>query len=216
MTLPHSHSLLHLDGPAGKLEIAIQHPTSPRKNKWAIVCHPHPLHGGTMQNKVVTTTAKTLCDLGFTTIRFNYRGVGESEGLYGEAHGETDDLKFIMDWILKQNREIEIVLAGFSFGAYIAARMASRKEVTHLITIAPSINHFDFNHMHKPHGPWLIIHGEFDELVPFAEAQSWALTLKQVDFIKIAQASHFFHGKLVDLRKELTQWLSTSLLEPHP
>lgn len=113
-------------GPAGKLEVAVGTPIGIDRSALGIICHPHPLHGGTMYNKVVTTLARTLQGLGLTTVRFNFRGVGKSQGEYDHGRGEIDDLLAVAAWLQKEMGHQEIWLAGFSFGAYIAANGAVR------------------------------------------------------------------------------------------
>src|SRR3990167_626391 len=125
----------HIRGPAGKLEVAIDEPIGEERHAWGIVCHPHPLHGGNMQNKVVTTLVKTFQYMGLTTIRFNFRGVGKSEGVFGHGKGELEDLLAVIEWVQQSNQGKKIWLAGFSFGAYVTAKAATQISVGQLITV---------------------------------------------------------------------------------
>jgi len=199
---PISETILHLPGPAGTLETAI---TPNVTNQIAIVCHPHPLQGGTMNNKVVTTTAKAFQQKGMSTIRFNYRGVGASTGGYGDFKGETADLLAIIDWAQQQIPDLQLWLAGFSFGSYIAAQGALQRStlVQQLFTIAPAVNHAQFADFMAIRCPWVVIQGEEDEIVPPAGVYEWVEHMAQytpIHLIKVPACSHFFHGKLVELR----------------
>lgn len=218
-----TYSTYLISGPVGNLEVALHYPSSnlsalssdalclKSEKLIGIVCHPHPLYGGTMNNKVVTTVVKTLTEMGIPTIRFNFRGVGQSAGHYGEEIGEVDDLKAVVQWGLEKYPDSKLILAGFSFGAHVSARVANRHDVLALINIAPPVNHFDFSHIHRPSCPWLVVHGESDELVPLAEVETFAHSITGLQFEKIPSASHFFHGKLVALREKIGDWLRNVL-----
>jgi len=129
-----------LPGPAGQLEALVSTPQQNARETVAIICHPNPLFEGTMHNKVVTTIAKAFDLLGLTTVRFNYRGVGKSEGEYGETIGETEDCLAIVDWVQKTYPNYSLWLSGFSFGAYISASVANQMAVAQLVSIAPAVN----------------------------------------------------------------------------
>lgn len=191
-----------LAGPAGKLEVRSTWPSKAPKGV-AIICHPHPLYGGTMDNKVVTTLVKAMEELGLATVRFNFRGIGHSEGRYGNIIGEIEDLKAVKVWVNSVLVGTPIWLAGFSFGSYIAAAMADvSSDVSWLITVAPAVNHGDFTHLTHIQCPWLILQGDADEVVPYADVAAFATDPPvPVTFITIADASHFFHGKLLQLRE---------------
>jgi alpha/beta superfamily hydrolase len=199
---PTIETTLHLPGPAGTLETLI---TPKHPNKIAVICHPHPLQGGTMQNKVVTTAAKAFLQQGISTIRFNYRGVGASTGTYGDFIGETEDLLSIIDWAQQQIPDLQLWLAGFSFGAYISAQGAlQRASITQqLFSIAPAVNHNNFNDFTGLRCPWVVIQGETDEVVPPEDVYHWVAHMEKftsIQLIKMPETSHFFHGKLVELR----------------
>lgn len=196
-----------ISAPHGQLEII----TSPVlvEPKVCIICHPHPQHEGTMHNKVVTTLAKTCQNQGYATVRFNYRGVGQSTGEYGELIGEIDDLKTVLNWVNTVLPGVPITLAGFSFGSYISANVANQlNNIAWLISVAPAVHHADFETLNDVACPWLVVQGEDDEVVPPAEVYTWATENKCVSKLeKIADAGHFFHGKLVPLRHVVEFWI---------
>jgi alpha/beta superfamily hydrolase len=193
-----------LQGPAGNIEvIASPRPATSNKNITVIICHPHPLFGGTMNNKVVTTLERTFKELGLATVRFNFRGVGKSEGIYDEGKGEVQDLIAIVDWVKKNNPENSLWLAGFSFGSYVAAVGATVLPCEKLICIAPPVTRFGFVDL-KVQCPWIVVQGEEDDVVIPSDVYAWvdSQSNKPV-LIKIPGASHFFHGKLMELRDQL-------------
>ena len=197
-----------IEGPSGVLEMALHenYPNGP----YLIVCHPHPLHGGSMNNKVVTMTAKAYEDMGCNVVRFNYRGVGKSEGEYGHIDGEVADANAVLQW-LQENRSItELYFAGFSFGAYIAAQAAANSQtlqiaqVKHVLLIAPSVLNSPFDTL-TPFGiDTSVIMGDADEVVPFEDVQDWVDSLyPPVELVVMAGASHFFHGRLTELKQHI-------------
>jgi len=200
-----------LPGSAGNIETRFQEPLDNAADQIGIICHPHPLHGGTMNNKVVTTLARTFKELNMINIRFNYRGVGQSEGSYDHGIGETQDALSIIEWAHHQWPDKKIWLAGFSFGAYIALRatteISHQKLITHLITIAPAVNHADFSGLH-PHTPWIVVIAEKDTVVAADEIRAWLKTLKPSPIVlSFPEATHFFDGQLVALREALIEKL---------
>ena len=171
----------------------------------AVICHPHPLHSGTMNNKVITTLAKIFDKIGLATIRFNFRGVGQSEGKYGNSIGECDDLLAVHSWAKKQKISNNFVLAGFSFGSYICCRASRTIAPIALITVAPAITNQDYEDYPNSDCPWWLIQGDLDEITPSNEVYEWANSKKNPpNIIKIPDASHFFHGKLGELEEKLT------------
>ncbi|MBA3660795.1 MAG: alpha/beta fold hydrolase [Gammaproteobacteria bacterium] len=197
-----------IHGPAGELEVVVSKTQEVPRQAWGIVCHPHPLHGGTLQNKVVTTLAKTFQHLGVNTVRFNFRGVGKSTGSYDQGNGELDDLFAVIDWVLHEKPSHRIWLAGFSFGAYIAMKAASRIPVEKLVVVAPPVNHFSFKSIPPITYPWIVVQGMKDEVVPPEKVLKWAKKRKPPPLIlTFPEASHFFHGQLVDLRTGLEEVL---------
>ena len=197
-----------LNGPTGVLEILAEGFNTPF-NGIAIICHPHPLHGGTLLNKVVHYLARSCRELGLASLRFNYRGVGKSTGEYGEGVGESEDLLAIIDWVTEHYPDTPLWLAGFSFGAYVALRAAGIRPVAQLITIAPAVNRLDFSTLPMPNCPWLLVHGEADEIVPFAEVVAWLETVTPPpETVYLEGVGHFFHGQLPRLQGQLMERLN--------
>ncbi|VVC75198.1 hypothetical protein AQUSIP_04850 [Aquicella siphonis] len=193
-----------ITGPAGKLEVAVSEPTGPERGALGIVCHPHPLHGGTMHNKVVTTLGKLFQGMGLVTVRFNFRGVMRSEGRFDHGNGELDDLLAVMDWMQQERPQQEIWLAGFSFGAFIAAKAATRVPVKKLVTVAPPVQHFPMRDLPPIPCPWVLVQGELDDVVPAREVLEWAeARVPKPVIIRFPQAGHFFHGQLAELRIQI-------------
>ena len=195
-----------MGGPVGKLEVMATRPKGMKeKSVTGIICPPHPLYGGTMHNKVVTTIAKAFDQLGLKTVRFNFRGVGKSEEKYDNAIGETDDLKAIIKWVRYNHPNDAIWLAGFSFGAYIAAKVTNTDPtIARLITVAPAVNHSDYAPLTDIICPWCLIVGRQDELIPFADVKTFVDgSPVAIKFIPVEGATHFFHGLLIKLRKIL-------------
>ncbi len=209
MTQFHTSESLLIQGPAGNLETVIEHPAQRSGNTIAIICHPHPLYEGTMTNKVVTTLVRACQQLGLIAIRFNFRGIGKSEGHYDHANGEQDDLKTVIAWAKKTFPDSKLWLAGFSFGSYIATKVASEINIEQLITVAPPVNHFDFNSLPTLNCPWLVVQGEMDEVVPPHEVFEWLKTRSEkFQIIRMPDTGHFFHGKLIELRENIVNSLT--------
>ncbi len=194
-----------INGPAGNLEVVGALAVAEIVGV-AIICHPHPLFGGAMGNKVVTTLERFFRERGFATIRFNFRGVGASEGVFDNGVGESDDLSAVTQFARLYFPNAPLMLAGFSFGSYVAARMANTLGAAQLLSIAPPVGKWDFAAIDMPQMPWTIVQGELDEVVQpqlvydFAAQSQPAPTL-----IRIADATHFFHGKLLELRNVLAE-----------
>lgn len=208
---PDSEERFLISGPVGPLEIKAEAPaqdSQSRSSVSVIISHPHPLFGGTMENKVVTTIFRAFHHMGARVVRFNYRGVGASKGQYAEAIGETDDLFAVIRWVESVRPDDDIWLVGFSFGAYVAARAASeisvRKKVKQLITVAPPVHHFNFVELTHILSPWLVIQGDADEVVPPDQVFQWVKKLEHSDnppkLITLHGVGHFFHRRLLDLR----------------
>jgi alpha/beta superfamily hydrolase len=181
----------HVDGPAGRLEVAIDRPDGAAKGG-VLIAHPHPLFGGTLDNKVVQTLARAFVELGYETWRPNFRGVGASEGAYDEGRGEVDDLLRVFDEMKFEKK----LLAGFSFGGAMAARLGAQVKAARLVLVAPAVRNFP-----APNVPadTLVIHGEADETVPLADVLEWA-RLQELPVMVVPGAEHFFHRKLHLLR----------------
>lgn len=190
--------------PASNGNLELHTTPEPKDSPIAIICHPHPLYGGTMQNKVVTTLAKTFRELNFRTIRFNFRGIGKSTGTYDNGKGELEDLLSIYHWIKTIEPETKITLAGFSFGAYIATKASTIVPAEKLICVAPAVEHFDMSELNNIPCPWILILATADEVVSYPKQLEWLNLQKNPPFlIQIEGASHFFHGKLVELKDKL-------------
>jgi alpha/beta superfamily hydrolase len=197
-----------IDGPEGGLEAMLESPESADGSHIAILCHPHPRHQGTMLNKVVHTLARSMNDLGLMALRFNFRGVGKSEGAYGHGEGEIQDLIAVADYARLRWPGASIWLAGFSFGAVVATRAAASIKPERLVTIAPAVNVLGKELQSVPTMPWLVIQGDADEVVPVGDVSSWVEKLEiQPELIILPGVGHFFHGHLVDLRALLVKKL---------
>jgi alpha/beta superfamily hydrolase len=185
-------------GPAGRIECAIDHPeASPRGV--ALVAHPHPLYGGTLDNKVVQTLARAFVELGYETWRPNFRGVGQTEGAHDEGRGELEDLQAV----LRHTAASRFVLAGFSFGAALQAQLAQRAAPERAVLVGLAVTRLKVPAV--PAGT-LVIHGEYDETVPLAAVLDWARP-QEVPVIVLPGADHFFHRKLHVLRAIVrTSW----------
>lgn len=207
------HSIV-LQGPMGSLEALTTFPAILQSKVVAIICHPHPLYQGTMHNKVVTTLAKAYDLCGMATVRFNYRGVGQSEGEYGEVKGEIEDCLAVYQWVQAALPNFDIALAGFSFGSFIAASIANQLVAQHLISVAPAVNHASYETLLNVQCPWLIIQGEADEVVPVDEVLAWESQLTiQHAFELMPSVNHFFHGRLVELRERVVAFLNALTLQ---
>ena len=192
-----------IDGPAGLLEACVE-AGSDAAAPYALVCHPHPLFGGTMDNKVVTTVARALNACGMPTIRFNFRGVGASAGRYDDGRGETDDAAAVAAWGARRFGTRAMLLAGFSFGAYVAMRLAQTLRPSRLILIAPPVGRFEFTPLAAPDCPWLIVQGDADDVVDPKAVRKWADTHRPLARLNmLTGVGHFFHGHLVELRNAI-------------
>jgi hypothetical protein len=209
---PSGDVTFHIKGQAGKIEILTSMPTSTSKPIIGVICHPHPLFGGTMHNKVVYTIARAFKEMGMPTVRFNFRGVGTSEGQYDEGNGETDDLMSVLKWVQQVQPQAQIWLAGFSFGSYVAARAADLWPARQLISVAPPVVNFNFAELPMIKCPWLIVQGDADEIVDPNAVFAWIDHLPQApEVIRMQGASHFFHGQLIELRQALISALSPKI-----
>jgi uncharacterized protein len=199
---------LMLPGANGLLEAICKTPDNVNDHAVVLICHPHPLYQGSMDNKVVTTLARAFSDLGYRTCRFNFRGVGKSDGQYDKGEGETEDALCLSNWLKDCFPDAALWLAGFSFGSYIAARVADQQNVKRLVTVGPAVEHFDFVPLHIQ-CPWLILQGEADEVVSSALVRQFvAKTNAQVDFVQFPGVGHFFHGQLNALREAVVKGCS--------
>lgn len=187
-------------GVAGHIELIVDLPAgAPRAV--AVCCHPHPLFGGTLTNKVIHTVARSFVAQGAVAVRFNFRGVGASQGAHDGGIGETDDLVTVAEWARARWPGLPLWLGGFSFGSYVALRGAARLAPALLVTVAPPVGRWDFSAIAAPSCPWLVVQGSEDELVPAAGVVAWAQAAQPA--VRIAMldgATHFFHGRLHELQ----------------
>jgi alpha/beta superfamily hydrolase len=204
-SFPTEESTFLLPGLAGAIEVLTEQPADLQSVKGtAIICHPHPLFGGTMHNKVVTILARVFRDLGLRTVRFNFRGVGKSEGEHDGGRAETDDVITLAEWVNTVCPKDPLWLAGFSFGGFVAASAATRLPVAQLVSVAPMVSRFQEVELPPITCPWIIVQGELDEVISPEEVYAWIDTLQpKPTLIKIPGAGHFFHGKLMELRRIL-------------
>ena len=206
--LPKSQKI-SIRGPAGALEAILESPGDTAVNGAAVVCHPHPQHGGTMHNKVAHTLARSFVRSNFAVLRFNFRGTEGSEGVYDNGVGELDDALAAMAWMRQQKAEGPLWVAGFSFGAAIAVRAALARDVDGLISVAPAIYRFAGNLDAQPQCPWLIIQGDEDELVDINETVEWVDSLDPgPELLVVPGAEHFFHGRLHELREAVMAFIA--------
>lgn len=191
-----------INGPVGPLEAAYSVPKSPDSNPIiAIICHPNPLQEGTMNNKVVTTIARTLVRAGHYALRFNYRGVGASLGEYSEGIGESEDLAAVVAWAKEHCPASRLWIIGFSFGGYVAYRLASELDLEHLLLIAPAVTRCDFTPLNTPDCKLTIVNCGADEVVDPNAITAFAKSLGDLPhLIQLEGVSHFFHGRLLELR----------------
>ena len=200
---------LFIDGPAGRLEAILELPTVEELRGGVVVCHPHPQHGGTMHNKVTHTLARAFARSGFASLRFNFRGTEQSEGVYDEGNGELDDALAVVAWMRERYPGLHLWLAGFSFGAAIAVKAAVVTELGGLISVAPAISRFATGLESQPTCPWLIVQGDQDELVDVEETVAWVDgLLPGPELLIIPDGEHFFHGRLNELREAVGEFVN--------
>lgn len=210
---PDSATALTLAGPAGALEAAVDVPEPEHARAGTVViCHPHPLQGGTMHNKVVTMIERSLRELGLRTVRFNFRGTGASEGAYDDGRGETLDLLAVAEWVGRVRPDDALWLAGFSFGSYVSLLAARHLPVKQMISIAPPVGRWDFSAAIAPPCPWLVVQGEDDDVVDPQAVFDWieAMPEKPV-LVRMPETGHFFHRRLMDLRGAIKNGVRTNL-----
>jgi alpha/beta superfamily hydrolase len=183
-------------GPAGALELAFNLPEAAPRGI-ALVAHPHPLQGGTLDNKVAQTLAKTFVALGYAAVRFNFRGAGKSEGTFDEGVGETDDALAAFAYARGELGALPVVLAGFSFGSYVQTRVAHVLAAERMVLVGPAVNRFP---VEKVPDDTIVIHGEEDDVVPLADVFAWARP-QQLPVIVFPGCGHFFHGRLPQLQR---------------
>lgn len=199
-----------LDGPCGALEALYFH--EPSATQLALICHPNPVKGGTMLNKVVSTLQRTARDAGYTTLRFNYRGVGSSAGSHDMKTGEVDDAEAVARWLLAEHPGVPLTLLGFSYGGFVAASLAGRLEaaghpVARQVLVAPAVARLD-GQVLAVQGPLTIIQPEQDEVIEPETVYAFSAALARPhELLKVAECGHFFHSKLVELKDLVAQRL---------
>jgi alpha/beta superfamily hydrolase len=210
-------SVIGLNGAAGRIDIALDRPTQGAVRGIAVIAHPHPLYGGTRDNKVVQTMARALLTLGFVCWRPDFRGVGDSAGVHDEGRGETDDLIVVVDAARAAEAEahpeadraaLPLVLAGFSFGTFVLSRVAARlaqagKPASRLVFIGAAASRFTIETVPAD---TLVIHGELDDTVPLQSVLDWARP-QDLPVVVIPGADHFFHHRLTGLKQLLLREL---------
>ncbi len=213
---PEDSGPLLIPGPAGKLELMIDLPEAGQERSGvAVIAHPNPPDGGTLHNKVVTMTARALSELGLVTVRFNFRGVGQSEGSFDEGRGETLDFLAVTDWARKQRPDDALWLAGFSFGSWVALQASRNLPVKQMISIAPPVGLREFSGVLPPACPWLEIQGDADEIVDPQAVYDWIGTLKEKPaLVRMPDTGHFFHRRLMDLRGAIKNGVRKNLPPP--
>lgn len=198
-----------IQGPIGVLEALLVQPEDfVEGNPIAVVCHPHPLHGGTMANKVVHIVADALNKIGVTTLRFNFRGVGHSAGRYDNGNGEVDDLLAAVEWLKERYPDSPLWLAGFSFGSFVAFSAHQQAGAQRLLLIAPPVGRFPFDPDQCVDIPWMVIQGGKDDVVSPAEVSQWVHRCHNKPHYEwMADADHFFHGKINRVRETvMDEW----------
>ncbi|MNF68225.1 Alpha/beta hydrolase family protein [compost metagenome] len=193
-----------ISGPVGQLEALYL--DVPDARGMALICHPNPVQGGTMLNKVVSTLQRTARDAGLITLRFNYRGVGASAGSHDMGTGEVDDAQAAATWLLEKHPGLSLTLFGFSFGGFVAASLGGRLEAAgtspaRLFMVAPAVMRLNADNPLPQHCPLAVIQPDTDEVVDPQLVYDWSDALERPhELLKVAECGHFFHGKLTDLK----------------
>jgi len=195
-------------GPAGDIETLVEIPPAGGFAHFGVICHPHPLYGGTLDNKVVFTLARAFVELGVPAIRFNFRGVGASHGRYDEGRGETADALGVIAYGRARWPGAALWLAGFSFGGAVALRAAEQAAPERLIAVAPGITRVAMAGVGSPPCPWLIVQGDADDVIEPAAVLEWAHRQSTAPAVRLLSgAGHFFHGRLHELRQVVLDFL---------
>ena len=199
-----------LRGPAGHIDALLAAPKDPAMPAGiALICHPHPLMGGAMSNKVAYTLASSAQKAGLHALRFNFRGVGRSQGTHDEGRGETDDVVWLADWLRQQMPEARLVLMGFSFGAFVSLKAAARVKPFLQVSIAPPFEKY-FNEPipARPDCPWLVLHGRADEVVNYDDTVRVLNTFTPPpQLVGVDGVGHFFHARLGDIQNAVVPFL---------
>lgn len=203
-----------VDGPAGVLETLVEFPANVAEDTpVAVIAHPHPAHGGAMTNKVVATLARAFNLCGHIAVRFNFRGVGASDGSYDEGRGELEDLKAVMHWAREHWPAARMSLAGFSFGAGMSVQAVQSLEVSQLVLVAPPVGRIMDAELRVPESlPVFVVQGGQDELVDTEQVIAWVDAQPPgIEMSVLPEADHFFHGQLVVLRETLQSFIGSGL-----
>jgi alpha/beta superfamily hydrolase len=212
------HRNIFIPGPTGRMESVFWTPARPDPPVAAVVCHPHPLFGGTMHNKVVYQVARTLDRLGLPVLRFNFRGVGLSEGVHDKGMGERDDVRAALDFIAGEFPGLSLMIAGFSFGCWVGLRVGCEDaRVVELVGLGTPAGESDFSYLASCTKPRLLIQGENDQFGSPAQLETLVATFpesvkEETQVVIIPGADHFFQGLLDPVGASLTAWLK----ERHP
>jgi alpha/beta superfamily hydrolase len=206
---------VRLAGPAGDIEALVEVPAEGGPpQRFGVVCHPHPLYGGTLDNKVVYTLARAFVELNVPAIRFNFRGVGGSAGRYDEGRGETADALAVIAYGRDRWPGVCLWLAGFSFGGAVAARAAAQARPGRLVTVAPGVTRVAMDGVDSPSCPWLIVQGDADDVIEPAAVRDWASRQSPAPTVRLLPgAGHFFHGRLHELRQIVLDFLTSTASE---
>ena len=197
---PRNAERLIIAGPAGDVEVVIDAPSASPRGV-ALVCHPHPLQGGTLDNKVAHTLAKTFHAMGYVAIRFNFRGVGGSAGSFDQGIGETEDALAVLRHARSRFGEaLPVALAGFSFGSFVQTRVAAQVTPEGLVLVGPAVNRFP---LQRVPAETIVVHGEEDDVVPLADVFAWARP-QELPVVVFPGCGHFFHGRLPQLQRVIT------------
>lgn len=200
---------LFIAGPAGHLEGQLDFPGDTDPQAVVVVCHPHPLHGGTLQNKVAHTLSRAFVAQEFAALRFNFRGVGKSEGEFDDGNGELADALSAVNYLRGRYPGLDLWLAGFSFGAAVSIRAASKTDAAGLVAVAPAAFRFADQAPLQPACPWLIVHGEDDELVDVNDTIEWVSSIATGAELRVfPDTTHFFHGQLIKLREVVVAFVN--------
>ena len=212
MTISHDSRNFFLEGPTGRLEAILWTPSLAERHRQpiaAVVCHPHPLFGGTMHNKVVYQAAKSLDAIGVPVLRFNFRGAGRSAGEHDRGVGEQGDVHAALEFLAKQFPGVPLLLAGFSFGAWVGLRVACEEpRVSHLIGVGIPVNSSDFSFLGQCNKTKLFVHGSEDAYGAAEKVKEFVSSIPGENHLVVVEGgNHFFVGKLNELDAAIAKWL---------
>ncbi len=206
---------LTVAGPAGPIEARLETPDDAQEAAQApgvfgVVCHPHPLFGGTMDNKVAHVLARAMVECGAPAFRFNFRGAGASAGVFDHGNGEADDLAAVVAEGRRRFPGAALWLGGFSFGAFVALRAAPRLAPAKLVAVAPPVARFDLGEVAHPGCDWMLVQGDADDVVPPDAVLAWAAAQSRAPRLHVlAGAGHYFHGRLHELKPLVVEFFAT-------